>query len=585
LFLATTANHHYWDKNQKVLFLGEWCRVYNQKSIWSKVNHDVLPSPWNDTEQFDKHYSYLQTVQEKYLEFLALNLNKIHGEKHSNRYWRIILGPWLTHFIGTIYDRYLSITKAAETNLITNTWLPPFRQGKWIPQNFESCLGWCSDDNFNLHLIGRIIFQLNNIPYEFKELPPLQSLDSKQVFNKQVGVKSAIKSFLSAISKFIPAHNNRIVVCSLKLKFLDLVKLQVCLGQFPRLREPIVEPNKFSVNEPMRKSLKVSQGENEFENLLEDLMVELMPKTYLEGFNDLRNRAIKAFPKKTKIILSGACHFDDALKIWVADQTSKNTKLILSEIGGGLNTLKFNQFRIHQHETCDKYFTFGHSENKNKKRIFMSQSFLIKASRNLKPNPKGVIIAISSSVYRYNMSIDNSLNNYRAARIVLEQNLFLKKVSPEVFRILYYRLQPKELGWDEKKRLADTFPNLKTYHGPQLLEKQLKKSRLAITFSNSTVFLQTISINFPTILCFNPIRTPLLVSAQPYFNELRRVKIFHDSQESAATWINTIYKNPSSWWASAETQRVRKQFCNEFVRTNPSFYKEWAKEILKATNN
>jgi len=583
MFLATTANHHYWDKNQKILFLGEWCRIYNQKSIWSKVAHEVLPSPWNDTEQFDKHYSYLQTVQEKYLEILTLNLNKIHGEKHSNRYWRIILGPWLIHFVGATYDRYLSIRKAAETNLITNTWLPPFRQGKWIPQNFESYLGWSADDNFNLHLIGRIIVQLNNIPYEFKELPPLPALNSKEVFNKQVWAKNIIKSFLRAISRLTPAHNNRIVVCSLKLKLWDLVKLQACLGQFPYFRAPLVEPNKFSVNEPMRKSLKVSQGENEFENLLEDLMIELMPKAYLEGFNDLRNRAIKAFPKKPKIILSGACYFDDALKIWVADQTSKNTKLILSQVGGGFNTWKFNTFETHQYKTCDKYFTSGHSENK--KMICMSQSFLIKASRNLKPNPKGAIIAITHSAPRYNTSVDHALNNLLPARNIMEQNRFLKKVSPEVFQILYYRLYPSEMGWDERKRLADAFPNLKTYQGPQPLEKQLRKSRLAILFLNSTVFLQTIAINFPTILCFNPVRSPLVVSAEPYFNELRRVKILHESPESAATWINSIYKNPSSWWASAETQKVRKQFCNEFVRTSPSFHKEWAKEILKATNN
>ncbi len=141
------------------------------------------------------------------------------------------------------------------------------------------------------------------------------------------------------------------------------------------------------------------------------------------------------------------------------------------------------------------------------------------------------------------------------------------------------------MGWDERKRLADAFPNLKTYQGPQPLEKQLRKSRLAILFLNSTVFLQTIAINFPTILCFNPVRSPLVVSSEPDFNELRRVKILHESPESAATWINSIYKNPSSWWASAETQKVRKQFCNEFVRTSPSLHKEWAKEILKATNN
>ena len=33
-------------------------------------------------------------------------MNKIHKENHSERYWRIILGPWLQSLISILWDRW-----------------------------------------------------------------------------------------------------------------------------------------------------------------------------------------------------------------------------------------------------------------------------------------------------------------------------------------------------------------------------------------------------------------------------------------------------------------------------------------------
>ena len=44
MFLATTANQLYWKKDEKIMFLGEWCKVYDQKHIWSKLDHETRHS-------------------------------------------------------------------------------------------------------------------------------------------------------------------------------------------------------------------------------------------------------------------------------------------------------------------------------------------------------------------------------------------------------------------------------------------------------------------------------------------------------------------------------------------------------------
>ena len=109
MFLVTTANQKYWKTDEKILFLGEWCRIYSEKHFWSNLDYEILASHWDQYEQFDSHREYLEGIYEKYLRVLALNLNNCHNEDRSLRYWRIVIGPWLGTFIGIIYDKYLYI--------------------------------------------------------------------------------------------------------------------------------------------------------------------------------------------------------------------------------------------------------------------------------------------------------------------------------------------------------------------------------------------------------------------------------------------------------------------------------------------
>ena len=140
MFLATTGNQKFWKTDEKILFLGEWCTMYDQKHVWSNLDHDILPCHWDEWEKLDQRFTYLESIHEKYLENLASNLNDSHNEDHSLRYWRIILGPWLSYFTGIIYDRYLSIKSAIDSNKVTRTWIPPLKPERWVPKDTETFL-------------------------------------------------------------------------------------------------------------------------------------------------------------------------------------------------------------------------------------------------------------------------------------------------------------------------------------------------------------------------------------------------------------------------------------------------------------
>ena len=66
MFLATTANQKYWETDKKILFLGEWCKVYSEKHIWSNLDHETLPSHWDKYQEWDSHRTYVEEIYEKY---------------------------------------------------------------------------------------------------------------------------------------------------------------------------------------------------------------------------------------------------------------------------------------------------------------------------------------------------------------------------------------------------------------------------------------------------------------------------------------------------------------------------------------
>ena len=103
VFLVTTSIEDTWPKINPIVFLGEWCRLYNRKSYWKTLNNKVVPYHWDDRIKLQKDYQYLNTVHEMLLVELTSQLNKLHGVNHSSRYWRIFIGPWLQCFVEVLF--------------------------------------------------------------------------------------------------------------------------------------------------------------------------------------------------------------------------------------------------------------------------------------------------------------------------------------------------------------------------------------------------------------------------------------------------------------------------------------------------
>ena len=64
------------------------------------------------------------------------------------------------------------------------------------------------------------------------------------------------------------------------------------------------------------------------------------------------------------------------------------------------------------------------------------------------------------------------------------------------------------------------------------------------------------------------------------FEELKRVKVYHETPESASKHINEIWDNVEGWWESSEVQEVMDVFNKSVNIFNKNITSD-LKDILK----
>jgi putative transferase (TIGR04331 family) len=583
MFLATTSNQSFWKKDERILFLGEWCKLYSQKHVWQNLQHDTLPYHWRNREKLHRDYLYCESVYEKLLQQLGGQLNQIHGVDYSSRYWRIIIGPWLFFFVSTLYDRYLSIRGAIDSGLVTNTWFPPFRLGQWVCTDYVTSLNMSNyDENYNLYVFNKITQKQKGFHFEIKSDPlPYEKVDQKKSFQPAVSLKDIAKKLLPLYSRLVPDRFNDIVFANSYLGVVDLVRLQLSLGQMPYPRIPQVSYGQSPSNFKIRNNLRSPSVDNEFESLLDDMLAGLIPKCYVEDYASINQNCLKVFSNAPKAIFTANFIFDEGLKFWMAFNVEKGAKLVATQHGGGYGSHRWSFFESHEIKISDRYFSWGWETKGLPNIVPMASGMLNYAKELIKPNPNGFIVWVTYSVPLYTRIHISDILGPEMPSYLHDQECFLRSVSAEVHDLLLLRLYMHEQGWSQLERWKNIDPTLNCYRGNQTLHQQLNKSRLCITTTNSTVVLETFAANFPTILFWDPKVREVRMSAQPYFEGLRQAGILHDTPESAAEKVNEVYEDPLSWWSSPEVQVAKDKFCQQFAHTSDKWLSQWKEELLK----
>lgn len=586
MFLITTADQRFWKTDEPVLFLGEWCKIFSEKHIWEKLDYEVLPYHWDDRKRLSNDYLYLNRLYEEILVQVSNCLNRIHGENHTTRYWRIIIGPWLYFFIAILYDRYQSILSAELSGKVTNTYIAKCKPDTWIPKDFDEFRKYFIADDYNHYLYSRIIETTSRLPYETKDSQKEQVFFAECKINLKESLpslKSILKRIIKKSWKIVPDSLNRIVFVSSYFSTIELMKLQLALRQVP-YHPPYIDLPHAIVDIKKRKEIKIdlNSSESEFGCLLAGLIPEQIPTCYIESYSLMKEKALKVFPSKPKMIFTAnASYVHEGFKLWAASHAESGAKFLGTQHGGFYGIGLWTANEDHEYEIYDKYYSWGWEDASREKIKPLPATKLIR-TKKIRQDKDGRILMGHMGMSRYAYSLLNMPIASTGYSIYLRGTFkFIEHLSEKAQELLLVRLfHDEDYGLCLKEQFVCECPSIECYRGPKSMLDQLKESRLFVGTYNATTYLESFAANYPTVLYWNPNQWEIRASAQPYIDMLSSAGILHYTPESAAEMVNDIYEDPLSWWNKPEIQEAKDQFCYRFARTSKHWLKEWKEELL-----
>lgn len=574
MILITTALKEIFPKyfNKKVLFLGEWCKLYKDKETWQRYDSQTVSYHWDDREKLHQDSQYLDALYIKYLSILTEKLNTLHKVNYSQRYWEVFIGVWLYYFIHTIYDRYLSI-KALKNYSIEKTYILEM-DGDFVPFDVMDFIYQASgSDEWNHYIYSFLITKITQIPIEvIGELQPVNKKTQKDGVFKNIAIR-----VISILNKRSQIYFN---MAYFDKKFRT--QLQRSLGELSFFPDVPFNIKRFRVeSNKLRNQLTFDQTNNKFEQILNDLIPMLMPKVYLDGYQTLNKKATQFYPKKPKVILTANSYaVNDGFKVWAAQMQEKGAKYFIAQ-HGGFNGKLFSFHWEHQIQTADYFYSWGWKKIDNDRVKPMPPSKLL---TKISYNAKGNILMPLFTTGRYTILASSGILSTQILYYIKHNMEFLSLLDAKILDILKLRThhEDQNTGWSSESRLQDAG------FGEQIdSAKNLKKSfisrlsecRLCITTYPETTFSETMANNYPVLLYFDPNYWELREEAQPYFDELHRVGILHYEAQSLADKVEEIYLDPMAWWQQVEIQTVRENFCQQFAHVGDNPLKEWQDEL------
>jgi len=565
-----------------VVFLGEWCRRYSRRDAWAGLGNMVVPDPWVKPSDAYSAYTCVREIYERLLPSVARALNGLHNTSWSNRYWRIVVGPWLQWFIGILYERFSTIRAALSyyPNLISMG----VEDSSWVvPRDTLDFIALVHEDAYNLQLYTSLLRD-QGVPLTFKSY----EIHGKEVTPQSDGLSERVRRLLRRLSsspRLLGSRAKSVWIDSTYFSAAMQTRLLVksCGAVMPTGMEKA--PTRMPGEGASRSSLCIdAEAKDEFEALLLRSIRDQIPRCFVEDFARVRDIAGHSYPPAPTAIFSANSWFGkEPFKQWAAGSADCGTVLLGTQHGGNYGSIDPMPSEEHETAITDRYYSWGWEREKRRAVVIpmpapkLAGRKLIGAGRNR----RGILYVATASP-RYQFAFPHAACSFGE---YLEWQLrFFSHLGPESRDETVVRLHIEDFGWDIKTRLQDRFPNLKFESWGLPFLKALSQCRLYVCDHLSTTFVEALAADVPSVLFWDPRWNRLRLEAEPYYAELHSAGILFDTPEEAADAIGSIH-DVSQWWNGQQVRTARAMFCSRFARRSTAPVRQWAAELEKVLNS
>lgn len=525
----------------------------------------------------------LEEFYEYYLKKITYVLNKIHNVKFSRKYWRIIIGPWLLHYIHVSYDKYLISDLIQKKNIVLNT--DYFSENHYyVPLNTYSFFQLVETEKYNLQLLKTFISESNNKKNNSKLIFSVNNFE-----NKESLYKSVLNKAMFYISKMIYKRNLSILYSTnfdkkslIKIYFKTKFKFVTPFSVKNRIKSELDLQLRCEIqNIIMNYNLKNHAQfiDEKFERIIDACISYDIPLCFIEGYKELDSKAKEIFNiTPIKIFTSTATHYDDLFKIWMADMKENRKSILVGmQHGGVYGSAAYTWYEEHEKKINDYYFTWGWEEKSiysNKIIPMFSQKLINLKSKNQITNQ---ILVVTTNQPKFVFRFPNNPVSHYNYFILFKR--FLNNIPKNLKRYLKIRFYPKDFGWNREKLFKEEIMVCDIDDYKRSFYSELLSSKIYICDHPSTTFLEALNLNVPTILFWDPKDHPMRKEAEEYYNDLMNVGILHKTPEDAVNHLIKIIDSVEEWWDDKTTQTIRKKFIERFSYTDNNYSESLRKFI------
>jgi putative transferase (TIGR04331 family) len=594
-YLITTSDEFTWKFDRPVLFLGEWCCLYNRRHLWEQMDAIVARPYGLGIAQKDADYAEARALEQKlFPEFFSL-LNQQHGLAENTRYWQILLGHWFRRAINVLLNRVRTLQQCLANYSISGVTFYPECTYALAPSDSYSAIWAFSDTRWNQELNTAILRSLitDRIQTEILPVNPNNQAIGQYQLSLPASLNSPTQKIKVWLLKRIIFESRRLcrnqdaLIINSYLSKTTQIKLQVACGQWPQ----IWQSPELVIDEPLdlalRSSLTMSFTNKDTESLeyiARQLLFSLLPICYLEGFNSLRREVLQlTWPSNPRFIFtSNSFDTDEIFKLWTADKVSRGANYFVGQHGNNYGTYRYANPSIEE-LTADKFFTWGWNADIDTCKYVPAFIFKKSTYKKRKCNPAGGLLLIEQHLDHRVNTWDNT---EEFKQYFQDQQVFVQKLNADPRESLTIRLhcQAPNLQWNEEARWTDWDPALKLESGFMPVDSLISDSRLIVHSYDSTGILETLSANIPTLAFWQHGFDHLRDSAIPFYKLLFDVGIIHFSPITTASMVNQIWENVDSWWQKDHVQQARSHFCDQYAKLTNSPVKDLIPALINQCN-
>ncbi len=531
-----------------------------------------MVSPWQDPGAIDRGVENISALHEDLLGFLSGYLNEAHGVRHEARYWRILVGPWLLGYTSAIVDHGLHLNRAFEMVPNPETWTLDFRD-HYTPIDTADFASHLNADVFQLQLYSEML-ESRGVGVKYLRCPAFTSPSPASFW-----AKAAIRGVWARAVRVLigPDRIFSDFYASPRQTFaLMRAASLVPLGSGVASRYSPVDVSRRARLCEFRSSVP-------FAVEAAALLSRHLPVLFLEGHVDFRRAVLARWPRLPRLLLTSVGWYsNETFKLLAAEATEQGAELVISQHGGGYGMMDPILSEAHERRVADRYLTWGWSDLHYpgaKLRALPNPKMSFKPGRRKRRT--GQCLLISTTVYRYPYScyFASAPAAHRYADQIAERTRFIRGLAEEARAGLHLRLHHADLGWGHRARLVEEFPHLAFDEDPEPWINRADRFDLVVIDHPQTSILESLALDIPTLLFWNPALWRMRREALEILDGLRHARLLLDSPEEAALNITAIMADPASWWARPAARSARAAFCKRYARSSANWIADWTQAL------